>query len=261
MEKKAVNELVERYNQDRITAEEMHVIEALIETGALNVAQLNSLQKLEEHVLMLKEDSPSIEQDNRFYKMLGAEVASEKSKITFTNTWLDARWLMPRLAFGFVLLLVGGWGGYYLNRPEKNSEVKQLTQQVAVLKEMMMISLLEKESATERLKAVSLTQEITDPSQQVTQALMKTLNADPNINVRLAALEALESFAAEPHVREGLIRSIALQDSPLVQVALAELMLSLQEKSSVNELKKILQQNKTPKEVREKIKKTIDVLI
>jgi hypothetical protein len=90
---------------------------------------------------------------------------------------------------------------------------------------------------------------------------MKTLNADPNINVRLAALEALESFAAEPHVREGLIRSIALQDSPLVQVALAELMLSLQEKSSVNELKKILQQNKTPKEVREKIKKTIDVLI
>ncbi|MFM7488632.1 MAG: HEAT repeat domain-containing protein, partial [Cytophagales bacterium] len=70
-----------------------------------------------------------------------------------------------------------------------------------------------------------------------------------------------QDFAAQPHVREGLIRSIALQDSPLVQVALAELMLALQEKSSVSELKKVLQQNRTPKEVKDKIKKTIDVLI
>jgi len=57
------------------------------------------------------------------------------------------------------------------------------------------------------------------------------------------------------------VRAIAQQDSPLVQVALAELMVSMQEKSSVKELKKLLQQRSTPKEVRQRIEESIKVLI
>ncbi|MFM8832405.1 MAG: HEAT repeat domain-containing protein [Cytophagales bacterium] len=261
METKLLNELVEKYNKGIATASEIGQIENLIETGALELTALKGLQTLDEHIYLLENNSPSLEQDHRFYKMLGEENLFEKSKKALPSTWLSWKLFVPRFAFGAVLLFVSGMVGYYLNFTKRNSEVKQLTQQVTALREMMMISLLEKESAIERLKAVSITQEITDPSLQVTQALMKTLNADPNVNVRLAALEALQDFAAQPHVREGLIRSIALQDSPLVQVALAELMLALQEKSSVSELKKVLQQNRTPKEVKDKIKKTIDVLI
>jgi hypothetical protein len=62
-------------------------------------------------------------------------------------------------------------------------------------------------------------------------------------------------------VREALIRSIAKQDSPLMQVALAETMAQLQMKSSVNELKKILESDKTPADAKSRIKQSIDVLI
>jgi hypothetical protein len=79
--------------------------------------------------------------------------------------------------------------------------------------------------------------------------------------VRLAALEALAPYAKESHVREELIRSISKQDSPLVQVALAELMADLQVKSSVKELEKIMKSDKTPTDVKNKIKQSIDVLI
>jgi hypothetical protein len=126
---------------------------------------------------------------------------------------------------------------------------------------MMMISLLEKESATDRLRAVSLSEEIQGPSKKVTDALFKTLNSDPSVNVRLASLEALQNYAKAPTVREGLVRAIAQQDSPLVQVALADLMVKLQVKSSVNELKKIMEQKTTPAEVKQRIKESINVLI
>ena len=128
-------------------------------------------------------------------------------------------------------------------------------------KEMMMLSLLEKESATDRLKAVSLTGEFSNASEQVTHALLKTLTMDDNVNVRLAALDALRPYAANSAVRAELIRAIAKQDSPLVQIALAELMAALQEKSSLKEFEKLLKDDKTPSEVKKRIKEKIEVLI
>jgi hypothetical protein len=77
----------------------------------------------------------------------------------------------------------------------------------------------------------------------------------------LAALDALRGYAKDGKVREELVRSIGHQDSPLVQVALAELMVALQEKKSVNELEKIMKNDRTPVEVKNKIKESIEVLI
>ncbi|HNP08876.1 MAG TPA: HEAT repeat domain-containing protein, partial [Cyclobacteriaceae bacterium] len=88
-----------------------------------------------------------------------------------------------------------------------------------------------------------------------------TLNEDGNVNVRLAALDALRPYVRESNVREAIIRSIASQSSPMVQVALAELMVELQEKKSVKELRKLLEEEATPKDVKQRIEESIQVLI
>ena len=98
-------------------------------------------------------------------------------------------------------------------------------------------------------------------SVKITQALFQTLNHDSNVNVRLAALEALKPFVRQSEIREELVRSISEQDSPLVQVMLAEVMVAIQEKKSVGELQKILDNDRTPTDVKSKIKKSIEVLI
>jgi HEAT repeat protein len=98
-------------------------------------------------------------------------------------------------------------------------------------------------------------------SSTVTSALIQTLNNDSNVNVRLAALEALKPYAQNSNIREQLVRSIPKQESPLVQVSLAELMAALQEKSSVKELQKILHDDNTPVDVKKKIQETINVMI
>ena len=92
-------------------------------------------------------------------------------------------------------------------------------------------------------------------------ALFTTLNEDPNVNVRLATLDALVKLAHDPKVREGLVRSIDLQDSPIMQSAIADVMVKLQEKSSVQYLQKLLGKKDLNQMVKINIEKSIQKLI
>src|SRR5947199_292919 len=68
---------------------------------------------------------------------------------------------------------------------------------------------------------------------EVVNALVKSMHSDPNTNVRLAALEALTKFRAQPHVRKVLIESLAIQKDPVVQIALIQLLVQMKEKDAV----------------------------
>lgn len=257
MERKQADELIAKYNEGLADPAEIKLIEQLIEAGEVQLTQLRELASLEDQIQTLEVTGPSMNLDAKFYQALSDEKkASVKSTVSFN--W---NLLLPRLAFAAILILAGFFTGYLLQSPSQKSEVKQLTEEVSELKEMMMLSLLEKESAAQRLKAVSLTSEMPHASTKVTDALFTTLNKDENVNVRLAALEALEPYVKDSHVRTRLVESIALQDSPLVQMAMAELMVAIQEKGSVKELKKLLESDKTPQEVKSKILESIKVLI
>ena len=120
--------------------------------------------------------------------------------------------------------------------------MKALATQVHELKQTMMLALLENPSASERIRGVSYTSEIKHADKEVINALLSTLNNDPNVNVRLSTLDALAQMAAHPEVRAGLIQSIAQQDSPLLKSAIADVMLKLQEKRSVKSFKELLKQ-------------------
>lgn len=260
MERQTVKELIAKYNEGLADPEEVRNLERLIEDGVVSLTELKNLHLLDENISKIADPVPSFELDNRFYGML-----KEEKKRAGKN-WLEIKlpslnFLLPRLAFGVALLIAGFAGGYLVNKPVGQGDVASLTQEVTDLKEMVMLSLLEKESATDRLKAVSLTSEMDKASKNVTHALIQTLNQDGNVNVRLAALDALRPYVGDSNVREQIIKSIANQNSPMVQLALAQLMVDLQEKKSVSELRKLLQEDSTPKEVKKRIEESIQVLI
>jgi hypothetical protein len=259
MEKKQREELIAKYNEGLADPSEVKRIEQLIESGEIDLIELRELADLDHHIQKMESPSPSMNLDDQFYAALAHEKKAMKIESSFS--WPSWSIIFPRLAFGAVLIFVGFSVGYFVQSPLEKREVSQLTEEVGELKEMMMLSLLEKESASQRLKAVSLTSEMNQASEKVTNALFTTLNHDENVNVRLAALDALKSYSKESTVRAKLIESINIQDSPLVQMALAELMVSIQEKKSVEALKQVLQRDKTPKEVKSKISESIKVLI
>lgn len=170
-----------------------------------------------------------------------------------------------QLAYSVALLIIGVTLGYLFTRQttsnDNHAQIASLAAQVQEMKQLMMLSLLENPSASERIRAVSYTQEIKTVNKQVTDALLATLNNDPNVNVRLMTLEALANYANDPGVREGLVKSINRQDSPLVQSAMADVMVKIQEKRSIEPFKKLLEQKNLNVIIRGKIEKSISRII
>ena len=259
MEQERIEELILKYNEGQADPAELKLIEHLLEEGKIELHQLRELNMLQEQVMEMKSPVPSSDLDDNFYQML--KTMKAKGKGFSWSSFFSWSELAPKLAFASVTLVLGFLGGYLLfPSPSSSKEVAELKGEVLEMKEMMMLSMLEKESATDRLKAVSLTSEMTSVSAKVTNALLQTLNNDENINVRLEALEALKPFVRDSGIRTELVRSIGKQESPLVLVALAELMVELQEKSSVKELRKALKSEKTPLEVKKRIEESIKTM-
>jgi hypothetical protein len=129
------------------------------------------------------------------------------------------------------------------------------------MRQMIMLTMIEQSSASERIKAVNLTNEFNEVNDTIIRAMFKTLNHDPNENVRLVTVEALVEFADNPRVRQGLIQSISRQSSPLVQLALADIMITLQEKKSIEEFNKLLSRRDLNDSVRNRIENTVNLLM
>lgn len=216
------------------------------------------------------EPSPSLRPN--FYAMLATfkeetEAAPDYSIKTLWQWWLKLDIPRPLLRVAYSLCLVGAGlvGGYWL-RPERQpaaadqQQLAALVAQVGEMRQVMLLSLIENPSATERLRAVGYTKELDGPNTRVVTALLSTLNHDPNVNVRLATLEALAPLAHDPAVRLGLVHALTQQDSPLVQSALADVMVQLQEPRSVAPLRQLLKQANLDATVKSKIEQTIQTL-
>lgn len=267
MTKEQAKILVHKYNQGLITAEEESLLEQYIEQGLVELEALEDIRQLSSQLdqVLVQPLERSIRTD--FYKMLESEkIRSQdnplhKLRVFWDNLFFPTPGLS--LAYSLGLFIVGLGLGLWLRNGSANSnqEIAQLSAQLHEMREMVMLTMLEQKSTGERLKAVNLTQGMDKVSEKVAKALLHTLNMDENVNVRLSALDALYQYASDPNVREGLIKSISQQESPLVQMALAEVMVALQEKRSVTELKELLQRESVPGVVKEKIKNSIEVLL
>ncbi|MBX7126783.1 MAG: HEAT repeat domain-containing protein [Cyclobacteriaceae bacterium] len=248
--------LIDRYNRGTATPADLVAIEQGLGNGSLLPEDLATASGLYELLQQMPDPEPSQAIDWSVQEM----IANEREQLTGRGAaWRQGT--MLRLAAAIALLVVGAGVGYWAATVKPDPELAALTKEVTSLRELMMFTMLEKPSASERLKAVSLSTEISDASNRVTTALLRTLNEDDNVNVRLAALDALKPYSADPGIRQALVESIGRQQSPLVQVALAELMAALQEKSSIDALRKLLESDSTPGPVKGKIKETINVLI
>ncbi|ADQ19210.1 putative transmembrane anti-sigma factor [Leadbetterella byssophila DSM 17132] len=195
---------------------------------------------------------------SRFKHALEGYKQAEKPRFSWSGLWNKQPKM--RLAYTFLLILIGLAGGWLLNE-NQNNEIAKVEEEVTSLKQEMVLTLIENPSATERIRAVNMSTEIPDANDKVIDALLSTLNNDPNDNVRLMTLEALIGFADHPKVRQGLVKSIVSQESPILQSAMADVMLNLQEKSSVKPLKSILKQEGLDSTVKDKVEKTIQQIL
>jgi hypothetical protein len=95
----------------------------------------------------------------------------------------------------------------------------------------------------------------------VVAALVSAATTDPSVNVRLAAIEALAPRAAEPPVFDRLVRALPEQDSPLVQVALVDLLLESDGEAARQAAGRLAADDKTDPAVRRHVRERLGSLI
>lgn len=187
----------------------------------------------------IKLPEPSTQMDARFDGMLASYQSSQESHlpsfIQLITNWIISGWQM-----GLTALILGLLIGWWLFPSQKQSHsIQQLSQEISDMKEMMMLTLIEQPKAQERIRAVNMAMDLPDADGHVIAALITTLNEDDNLNVRLASLESLVRYADKSNVREALIEALKMQDSPIMLVAIADALVAIREKSSVQTMMEI----------------------
>jgi hypothetical protein len=158
-----------------------------------------------------------------------------------------------QMALAFALLIVGlAAGRYVAGVPrEMSPEMAQLKGQVEGLRQLVALSLLQAQSPSDRLRGVSFSSQITQPDSAVEQSLLRAIRHDPNVEVRLSAVDAIEKYTGDPAVRRALVDAVAVQDSAIVQCALIDLLVQVNDRDSGPALRKLAQDVQADEVVRQ----------
>jgi len=211
-------------------------------------------KSVEEVILLLKtlnsveEETPSSNLKIQFNELLANEIEKESTKIVALeprNHWKN----YLKIAASIALLVSGFVLGKYSN---DNSQHQQQT---------ALLALLENQSASQRILAVTELQYLNDKDNKIINALINKLLLDENVNVRLTACEALVRFSSSIIVRDAFIKALETEKEPILQIELIQILANLQEKRALVPMQHLFENDETPNYVKQQLTYNMPSLI
>ena len=198
-------------------------------------------------------DVPSARMRARFHAALA--VYDERARWASIDRIVQYVWpRRPALQLGaaFSLLVAGILIGRMLPGTI-DAEISGLRQDMRIVS----IALLQHQSATERLRGVDWLQREPDSS-AVTDALLNVVRNDRSVNVRLAAVEALGGQLDRPSVGAALTDLLNREQTPLMQVTLAEMLLRADVSGSAETVQQLIDRSEVDVSVQEYLQTVLD---
>lgn len=212
--------------------------------GTLNAAELESF---EAHLASCEQCRAESEGLKHIWSTLGEMPEAEPGLGTRTRFYAKLReierlelergqrfWWMRhpafQAAFALLILVAGILIGNITARDA--GQVAQLRTEVSSMKQLVTLSLLQQQNASDRLRGVNWSYRVEQSDAEVLAALLSTVNHDSNVNVRLAAVDAIRNFTDSPVGRRGLVQALNKQTSPMVQIAILDQLVEMHEKSA-----------------------------
>lgn len=242
-----MTELINDYIDGNLSGELKAYVEKHIEedkTWETTYAQYSELNEL---MMNDKEIEAPDTLRNEFDQFLNQETENQTKVVPLNPATNSKR--RYQVAAAVAILAVGYILGISFNKGNTD-EIDQLRNEMAATKALVLNS-LDDQSASSRLGAVNASYSMADMDTDIINAFVKTLNTDENINVRLAALEALSNYADNENVRKALVESLSKQDKPAVQIVLINLLVQLKEKRAIEPLKKLTEDEENIEAVRD----------
>ena len=244
-----IGELLPDYLQGSLKAEQ----DELVEKHIAECADCREDVVIWKKLSLLPVEQPSAGARERFEAMLHAYQTGrdDKASAGFArekrgSVWNWLRSPVGAVAWSAALLVIGIFAGnYWGNRTTHSNngqdEIAAIRTELTNMRQMVVLSMLQQQSASERLQGVSYSRREEQLDPQVMSALVHTLRYDGSVDVRLAALDALSRHGAQPQVHKGVVDALQEQQSPLVQVALIDLMLEWRDPDAAQRLRNFVQ--------------------
>ncbi len=208
--------------------------------------------------------TPSDALEKNFLQLLEEEkqnavkVVSLHKGTTSGNHWGKG---LLKIAASIALLVTAFTAGGYFKSQETQAQLAQVEQESLQLRKTTMMSLLENQSASKRIQAVSYIEDFKSPDDAVVAALADRMLHDENTNVRLTAVDALGKFGTSKLVKAAFVEALGTEKDPSVQIAIIQNLVKLQEKNAVGPMKKLLEQEDTQPFVKEEINNVLSEII
>jgi len=144
----------------------------------------------------------------------------------------------------------------------KNNKISSLQTEVNTLKQEVLLAGLRDYSGPQKIEAVYNIKTSGSENENLVDALVYTMNSDKNVNVRLAAINALsEMMGKNARIKTELIKSLPVQENPLLQISLIQVLTESGVKEAKDEIESISNNENTDQQVREYAKNMIKTII
>ena len=243
-----IAELLPDYLQEGLGAEQKKVVEQHL-AGCMECSEVAGLWN---KLALIPKEQPSEAGRERFEAMLqayqtgrGQDGSPRPTADKGTPFWSVFQWLrspVGALAWSIVLVALGTYVGMQLGSGKANSQdLAAMHTELTNMRQMVALSMLQQQSASQRLEGVTWTRREEQLDPQVLAALMHTLRYDTSVDVRLAALDALSRHAGQPQVKRTVVDALQEQQSPLVQVALIDQLVEWRDVDAASRIEKLRQ--------------------
>lgn len=177
---------------------------------------------------------------------------SQKKKIFFP-LWIKIAAIVV-FAFGTFL------SGYFTG--SKGNETKLYQAELGKMQQEVLLANLRQLSGPQKIQAVYDTKMLDQPANNLIDALVYTMNSDNNDNVRLAAINALSGMMEKnENIKTELINSLSVQENPLLQISLIQVLTEFGVKESKEVIESISNDENTNQNVKTYAKDMIKTII
>jgi hypothetical protein len=230
-------QLIPQYLLGELSPEECSAFETMLASDAALRVETEELRTTWDNLADIDNQQPSAGLRTRFYERLAS--ATERSRTQRPK--LFGLWPMRpvwQAVFMGIVFAAGLFSGF-LSRQSSVMQVARLQTEVQQMRQLVALSMLNRQSPSARLEGVSWSSRVREPDPQVSAALVSALEDDPNVNVRLSAVDALSELGNDKKIRTQLIESLPRQQSPLVQIAIVDALVQIRAREAGPELSAI----------------------